>query len=97
MRHASLALLAIALSAGCATAVSPGAHERGVQLNAIADKCGIPRSAFKLRADDELQFNPPAITTYKAVDCALVELKRTSFPLKLGFVGNEAPAEPEEK
>jgi hypothetical protein len=59
------------------------------QFDAIADKCGLPRTALKLHGKDELQFQPPQDAKYEAVDCTLTELKAIKFPMKLGFVGNE--------
>ena len=59
------------------------------QFDAIADKCGLPRSALKLRGKDELQFQPSRDAKYQAVDCTLTELKAIKYPMKLGFVGNE--------
>lgn len=32
---------------------------------------------------------PPADAKYESVDCMLSEVKKSGFPFKLGFVGNE--------
>ncbi len=49
-----------------------------------------------LTGPNELRFQPPADAKYESVDCALSELKKLKFPMKMGFVGNEAFA-PEAK
>jgi hypothetical protein len=59
-------------------------------LNAIADRCGLARSTFDLRANRDLHFKPPAGSKYEAVDCALREIQKSGIPFKMGFIGNEA-------
>jgi hypothetical protein len=90
-----LALMSVLISL-CGACTDPVRAERIGKLNEIADLCGLPRSVFELRGTDELLFQPSPETRYQAVDCALTELKKTGFPMKMGFVGNEAPLEPEE-
>ncbi len=51
---------------------------------------------MRLLGENELRFQPPADAKYESIDCALAELKKLKFPLKMGFVGNEAFA-PEAK
>jgi hypothetical protein len=63
------------------------------QFDAIADKCGLPRSAMKLHGKDELQFQPPHDAKFQAVDCTLNELKAIKLPMKMGFVGYETYTE----
>lgn len=84
MKYAPLICL-LALFTGCA---AKGELAQS-QFDAIADKCGFPRSALKLRGKDELQFQPPQDAKYEAVDCALIELKAIRIPMNMGFVGNE--------
>jgi hypothetical protein len=62
-------------------------------LDLVAAKCRIPRSTFKVVGAEQVYFRPPADGRYEDVDCALSELKKSPFPLDLGFVGNEAPSE----
>jgi hypothetical protein len=59
-------------------------------LETVAAKCRLPRSTFQLKDAEQVYFQPPADARYEDVDCALRELKKSPFPLKLGFVGNEA-------
>jgi len=84
LKYAPL-IYSVVLVSGCAATTELAQS----QFDAIADKCGLPRSALKLRGKDELQFQPPQDTKYEAVDCTLTELKAIKFPIKIGFVGNE--------
>ncbi|MDO7833777.1 hypothetical protein Q4610_01845 [Sphingobium sp. HBC34] len=84
MKYAPL-IYSVVLFSGCA---AKGELAQS-QFDAIADKCGLPRSALKLHGKDELQFQPPQDAKYEAVDCTLTELKAIKLPMKMGFVGNE--------
>ena len=84
----------VALAATACSIHSPErVGQRRAQLDAIADTCGLPRSFFKLRSLDDLRFRPSLDTEYEAVDCALEQLRKADFPMQMGFVGSEAPAE----
>ncbi|WP_034161203.1 hypothetical protein [Sphingomonas sp. ERG5] len=83
------------LSSGCAPAATNDKpvslrQQKIASLNAISDKCGLPQSALKLEGEDDLHFQPPATSSFKSVDCALAELKKAKFPMKMGFIGNES-------
>jgi hypothetical protein len=81
--------LIVALLAGCGKPAPVSIHDqRQASVNAIADACGLPRSALRLVGDDELHMQPPVDAKYESVDCALTQLKKIPA-LKLGFVGNE--------
>jgi len=92
---ASLGVLAPALIACCACSPAPpknvSLHDylNGV-LDKIADECGLLRSAFDLRGDDELHFKPDPDARYESVDCGLQKINASKIPFRLGFVGNEA-------
>ena len=64
-------------------------YRQGV-LNEIADRCGLSRTTFDLRGDDELHFKPEPTAEYSKVDCGLRMIKKSGIPYKMGFVGNEA-------
>jgi hypothetical protein len=82
------------LVAGCSQSTPP--ETKAAAIKAIAERCGLPKGAIRLIGEDELRFQPPADAKYAAVDCALAELKKLKFPLKMGFVGHEVFA-PEAK
>jgi hypothetical protein len=94
-RVAASALLIAALAA-CATAQDRSGPERRAELDSIAAKCGLPARMLRMVGKDALRFNPDPDTSYRAVDCALTELRKTDIPMKLGFVANSAPPEAEE-
>jgi len=88
--------LALILLASCTNTPKTGpkvwsemsSSERQTTLDASADKCGLPRSFFRVRGD-EVHIRPNADEDYQKVDCGLAEAKRLSVT-KMGFVGNEA-------
>jgi hypothetical protein len=94
--RAAAALLLLPTVAACTPSSRAGAAERVAALNKIADDCELPRGALKLVGGDHLQIQPPAGSRFEAVDCALAEIRKADFPLKIGFVGNEAPVEAQE-
>ncbi len=86
-------LTGIALSS-CSQGVPPNTRAEAVE--AIAARCKLPNGTLTLTGPDELRFQPPADAKYQSIECALTELKKLKFPMKMGFVGNEAIA-PEAK
>ncbi|WP_156349135.1 MULTISPECIES: hypothetical protein [unclassified Sphingomonas] len=83
------------LAAGsCFQATPP--KTRAEAIEAIAARCNLPNGTLTLTGPEELRFQPPADAKYESIDCALMELKKLKFPMKMGFVGNEAFA-PEAK
>ncbi len=84
----------VLLTAGCARTTADWAmlssNAKRDVLNSIADGCKLNRTAFELRAGDELNFRPDANARYESVDCALGRLKNVIGLSKIGFVGNEA-------
>ena len=93
MRQATL-LAVCFIATGCAKPSVPLEHRK--ILDAIAIKCHLPTTTFKLVGEDELHFQPSPDAKYEDVSCALAELKKSPFPMKLGFVGNEV-YQPEKK
>ncbi len=86
-------LIGIAVS-NCSQAAPP--KTRAEAIEAIAGRCNLPNGTLTLTGPDELRFQPPADAKYESIECALTELKKLKFPMKMGFVGNEAIA-PEAK
>jgi hypothetical protein len=87
-------MLVFTLSA-CSGQVSPTTNSnthagRVAILDQIAKKCNLPSTTFELVGLDEMHFRPSADARYEDVDCALRELKKSPFPMKMGFIGNEA-------
>lgn len=94
MKRTGLALaIGIAVSS-CSEAASP--TTRAEAIEAIAGRCNLPNGTVTLTGPNELRFQPPADAKYESIECALTELKKLKFPMKMGFVGNEAIA-PEAK
>ena len=91
----SAILLVVCFAAAGCTKPSPAAEHRKI-LDAIAIKCHLPATSFKLEGVDDLHFQPAPDAKFENVTCALTELKKSPFPMKLGFVGNEV-YEPEKK
>jgi hypothetical protein len=60
-------------------------------LNQIADRCGMPRSVWKLEGCDQVTIKLPPNSEYERVDCLLNEFHKAKLPLRLGFLGNEQP------
>ena len=92
-RTADILLIGVLVS-GCSNAVAP--ETRAEAIEAIAARCNLPHGTLTLVGQDELHIQPPIGTKYESMECALKELKRLKFPMKMGFVGNEAFA-PEAK
>lgn len=89
-----LASLFAAAVAACARSVPsiPNAvrAERMAQLEKIAADCRLPATTLKLVGTEDLRVQPPPDAEYEQVDCVLKALKKTDFPQKMGFVGNES-------
>jgi hypothetical protein len=88
-----LLLLAIACVACSETSekwAGMSQSERQIALDAIADDCRLDGSAFILRPDDELGFQPGPDSNYESVRCSLEKLKKLRGFGKMGFIGNEA-------
>ncbi|WP_106639266.1 hypothetical protein [Allosphingosinicella vermicomposti] len=66
--------------------------EKEARLVEITTTCGLPQGSLKLIGTDELHIKPPIDASYESVDCLLRKVKGTDLGLKMGFVGNEAPA-----
>jgi hypothetical protein len=61
--------------------------EEGV-LNGIADRCGTPRTVWRVVSADQVQLVPER-TSPKQVDCLLNEFGKAKLPVNLGFIGRE--------
>ncbi|KQM41406.1 hypothetical protein [Sphingomonas sp. Leaf10] len=94
MKRVSLILLTGLAGSGCSQPATTKTQAETIE--AIAVRCDLPKGTMTLTGPDELRFQPPADAKYESVDCALGELKKLKFPMKMGFVGNEAIA-PETK
>jgi hypothetical protein len=72
--------------------VQPGGirAQRQAALNAIADRCHMPRDVFRMHSDDEVEIRPKVDGSYEGLDCILRKIKTLEPQLKFGFVGNEA-------
>jgi hypothetical protein len=82
----ALPLLALLISAsGCASAAPATTDMRG-RLDRVADRCHLPRSAFKIDAEGRLHVQPPASAAYSDVDCAFGELKKEGVETPLAIV-----------
>ena len=92
-RIADILLIGLAISSCAKGAVRPS---RAEAVEAIAARCNLPAGTLKLTGPDELRSLPPSDAKYESIVCALTELKKQKFPMKMGFVGNEAIA-PEAK
>lgn len=57
----------------------------------ISERCNWPVDRFEILEGGELTLQPHPDDSYDSVDCALRELRPVNA--KLGFIGNEAPAE----
>jgi hypothetical protein len=88
-----LALILTATVAACTHRVPPIPHtvraERMALLEKIAADCRLPATTLKLVGAEDLRLQPPPDAGYEHVDCVLKALKKTDFPQKMGFVGNE--------
>lgn len=73
-------------------AQAPSANKREAAFAAIAERCGLPRTALQLDGD-AVAVQPPPDARYEAVDCMLRELAAGGFTknMAIGFVGNEIP------
>ena len=93
-------LVAAAGLAGCGNAEAVKQKSEAVMqadLDAIADKCRLERSAIHLVSQNTIQFQPSEDADYDAAVCALDGIREANFPgMKMGFVGNEKYA-PEAK
>jgi len=88
----ALLLVAMLLAAGCAKPES----EKQKALDAIATRCHLPTSVFKLEDSGELHFVPSPDAKFESVDCAVKAAQAAHLFTKIGFVGNET-YEPEKK
>jgi len=94
VKRLSLILLVGLAVSSCSQPAAPKTEAEAIE--AIAVRCDLPTGTMTLTGPNELRFQPPANAKYESVDCALGELKKLKFPMKMGFVGNEAFA-PEAK
>jgi hypothetical protein len=60
-----------------------------IRLDRVADRCHLPRSAFKLDAEGRLHVRPPASAGYRKFDCAFTQLKREGVDTPMAVVGSE--------
>jgi hypothetical protein len=60
-------------------------------LDRVAQRCHLPRSAFKIDARGRLHVQPPAWAGYREFDCAFAELKKEGVDTPLAIVGREVP------
>ena len=91
MKVVGLAVIVMAC-AGCSKP-APSASaldERQAALNAIADKCGVPRSAWRLLDADHVTLQGAAYTDPKS-SCLIDELFKSKLPVKLGFIAEPPP------
>jgi hypothetical protein len=101
---ASLAILPLAFAAsGCATSKpSPLDDLRPTppELLTVEKECGLQSPIFRYTADGSVLMMPDGQEKYEAVDCVMAALKRpelAKYVSKLGFIGNEAYAQEEQK
>jgi hypothetical protein len=86
-----LGLLPLALAvAGCSQAVSTDKLTGQARLDAISDKCNVPRSTLQLVGND-MHIRPDPNESYTRIECVLNEIKnaRPPLPYNFGFEGNE--------
>lgn len=100
MSRAKPAIALFLLLMGCAK--SPGASEAEElrsRLAAIEAQCGLRHIKLELGADNEVTIAPALNEKYEAIDCLLRELRKPEIAdrIKLGFIGNEAIAQEEQK
>jgi hypothetical protein len=81
-------LTSLLLAATAAPAALPGKTLRA-RLDRVADRCHLPRSAFKFDATGRLHVRPPASAGYRKFDCAFTHLKREGVDTPLAIVGSE--------
>jgi hypothetical protein len=61
-----------------------------VALDAIADKCQLDRSVFRMETRNTVRIEPFNEANLASMDCALREIDQAKFSnMSLGFVGNE--------
>jgi hypothetical protein len=93
----SILIIGAAMLGACSIGTSSAPKDKRAALDQIAAKCNLQSSIFTLGEGDNIIFRPPADANYDDVDCALTEVKKSPFPFKLGFVGNEALAPEKQK
>jgi hypothetical protein len=60
------------------------------KLDGMSDACHAPRIWLKQLGGDQVRFQPSPKGQYAKVSCVLKRLQRSAYPMKLGFIGNEA-------
>ncbi|MCC2975864.1 hypothetical protein LK533_04130 [Sphingomonas sp. PL-96] len=91
---AALLLLHVAVSSAPQTGQAALSQK---QLDGMTDACRAPRGWLRHKGGDEIRFLPDPDAEYDKVDCVLKQLRESRIPMKLGFIGNEAPPETEKK
>ena len=90
MKVVGLAAIVMAC-AGCSKP-APSASaldDRQAALNAIADRCRMPRSSWKLIDETRVALDVARNTDVAKSTCLLTEFNKSHLPLKLGFIGRE--------
>ncbi|MCG2840312.1 hypothetical protein L6Q21_04865 [Sandaracinobacter sp. RS1-74] len=80
------------VATGCSSA-APLTNEaqRQSELDKIAKHCKVPRSILRLTGDElTLGGQEMKDVAFDRVQCTLKHIKDLSFPVKIGFLGNEA-------
>ncbi len=91
-------LLALVIAMQVATSGTPKTtHPNQTLLDAMSAKCHTPKKWLRYAGGDEFRFKPPASAKYGKIECLLAQLRKSSVPMNLGFVGNEALPESEKK
>jgi hypothetical protein len=60
--------------------------QRQTVLNGIADRCGLPRTAWKLLDQDHVTLEKPAYESDTRGSCLINELFKSKLPVRLGFI-----------
>ena len=85
-----VALLALLQASAPASPSNPVAGLSQAKLDVMSNACRAPRSWLTQLGGDQVRFQPSPDGKYAKVACVLKRLRKSTYPMKLGFIGNEA-------